>query len=137
MVLACGGFQNNQKMLANFLPYASQSSIYPLGTPYNTGDGILMAAEAGIKLWHMAGVEWGNLGPRVPSEKFGVGFRLRRQLPAGGQAINVNKAGKRFMDESVLLSHRKDLAKVQYFREEVGTYCSKANTSSSGLDASE
>jgi succinate dehydrogenase/fumarate reductase flavoprotein subunit len=109
-------------MLVNFLPYASQLPIYPLGTPYNTGDGILMASEVGAKLWHMAGVEWGNLGPKIPSEKFGVGFRLRRQLPAGSQAINVNKHGKRFMDESILLSHRKDLAKVQYFNEELGGY---------------
>jgi len=115
VVLACGGFENNMEMLVNFLPHAAKLPIYPLGSPYNTGDGISMAAEVGAKLWHMAGCELGNFAPKAPSEKFGVGFRLERQLPIGSQAIYINKYGKRFMNESILLSHRKDHFKIQDF----------------------
>ncbi len=122
VVLACGGFQNNKEMLVNFLPYMSELPIYPLGTPYNTGDGILMASEVGAKLWHMAGIELGNFAPKAPSEKFGVGFRLLRQMEVGSQAIYINKNGKRFMNESIMLSHRKELFKVQYFDHERAEY---------------
>src|SRR3989304_1859181 len=82
----------------------------------------MMAAEIGAKLWHMVGVEWGNFAPKAPSEKYGVGFRLPRQLPAGSQAIYVNKHGKRFMNESLMLSHRKELFEVQYFDSGRGGY---------------
>ncbi len=122
VVLACGGFENNKEMLVSFLPHMTELPIYPLGTPYNTGDGILMAAKVGAKLWHMAGVELGTFAPKAPSEKFGVGFRLIRLLPVGSQAIYVNKYGKRFMDEATLLSHRKDALKVQDFDHERAEY---------------
>ncbi len=122
VVLACGGFQNNHEMLVDFLPYATQLPIYPYGTPYNTGDGIVMASQVGAKLWHMTGCELGNFAPKAPSEKFGVGFRLVRHLPIGSQAIYVNKYGKRFMNESILLSHRKDLFKVQCFDHDSAEY---------------
>ena len=122
IVLACGGFQNNREMLINFLPYTSKLPIYPLGTPYNTGDGIIMASEVGAKLWHMTSCELGNFAPKAPSEKFGVGFRLKRHLPVGSQAIIINKYGKRFMSESKLLSHRRELFKVQYFDDDHAEY---------------
>ncbi|MFC1989972.1 FAD-dependent oxidoreductase [Chloroflexota bacterium] len=115
VILTCGGFENNREMLVNFSPYATELPIYPLGTPYNTGDGILMASEVGAKLWHMASPELGNFAPKAPSEKFGVGFRLLRQLPVDSEVIYINKYGKRFMNESILLSHRRELFKVQHF----------------------
>ena len=122
VVLACGGFQNNREMLVNFLPYLTQLPIYPYGTPYNTGDGIEMAAEAGAKLWHMSGCELATFAPKAPSEKFGVGFRLEKHLPIGSQAIYINKYAKRFMNESMVLDHRKDLFKVQYFDHDRAEY---------------
>lgn len=122
VVLACGGFQNNREMLVNFLPHLTQLPVYPYGTPYNTGDGIAMAAEAGAKLWHMSGCELATFAPKIPSEKFGVGFRLEKHLPAGSQAIYINKYGKRFMNESMVLDHRKDLFHVQYFDHDRAEY---------------
>lgn len=122
VVLACGGFQNNKEMLVNFLPYLTQLPVYPYGTPHNTGDGIEMAAEAGAKLWHMSGCELAAFAPKAPSERFGVGFRMERQLPTGSQAIYVNKYGKRFMNESIRLNHRKDLFKVQCFDHDRAEY---------------
>ncbi len=106
----------------NYLPNLTQLPIYPFGTPYNTGDGIAMASEVGAKLWHMSGCELGNFAPKAPSEKFGVAFRLERCMPSGSQAIYINKYGKRFMNESILLSHRKDLFKVQSFDHDRAEY---------------
>ena len=122
VILCCGGFQNNREMLVNFLPYLSALPTTPYGTPYNTGDGIHMACEVGAKLWHMSGVELGQFAPRIPSEKYGLGFRLEKALRPQSQVIYVNKAGRRFMDESVLLSHRKDLFQVQAFNQETAGY---------------
>ena len=122
VVLACGGFQNNREMLINFLPYLTRLPVYPYGTPYNTGDGIEMASEAGAKLWHMSGCELATFAPKAPSEKFGVGFRLEKHLPTGSQAIYVNKYGQRFMNESIPLNHRKDLFKVQHFDHDRAEY---------------
>ena len=122
VVLACGGFENNKEMLVNFSPYTAELPIYPLGTPYNTGDGIPMASEVGAQLWHMTSLELGNFAPKAPSEKFGVGFRLLRQLPISSQAIYINKYGKRFMNESILLSHRKEPFRVQHFDHERAEY---------------
>jgi len=115
VILACGGFQNNREMLENFLPYLTALPTTPYGTPYSTGDGVVMASEVGAKLWHMSGVELGQFAPRIPSEKYGLGFRLEKVLRPGSQAIYVNKSARRFMDEAMLLSHRKDLFQVQAF----------------------
>lgn len=123
VILACGGFENNPDMLKNFLPFAWELPIYPLGSPHNTGDGIAMASEVGAQLWHMVGLEFGNFAPKAPSEKFGVGFRLQRKMLKGSSLIYVNKYGNRFMNEvgpkpAGALSHCKELFKVQYFDAE-------------------
>jgi FAD binding domain len=67
-------------------------------------------------------VELGQFAPRIPSEQFGLGFRLEKMLRPGSQAIYVNKSARRFMDEAMLLSHRKDLFKVQVFDQENAEY---------------
>ena len=51
VVLACGGYENNQEMGRDYVP--NQPYAYPKGTPYNTGDGITMAVAVGADLWHM------------------------------------------------------------------------------------
>lgn len=123
VILACGGFENNREMLNDFLPFTWELPLYPLGTPYNTGDGIAMAAEAGAKLWHMAGLEFGNFAPRIPTEKLGVAVRLLRKMPPDSALIYINRYGRRFMNEIGprpvgTLSHCKELFKVQHFDAE-------------------
>ncbi|RHW43938.1 hypothetical protein DS832_09730 [Bombilactobacillus bombi] len=51
VVLATGGFENNQQMIEDYLqePYLS-----PIGTTYNKGAGIKMALEVGADLWAYA-----------------------------------------------------------------------------------
>ena len=41
VVLTCGGFENNQEMIRNYLP--GLPYCYTSGSPYNEGDGITMA----------------------------------------------------------------------------------------------
>ena len=127
VILACGGFQNNKEMLRNFGPYTWDLPLYPLGTPYNTGDGIIMASAVGAKLWHMTALELGNFAPKIPTEKFGAGVRLLRKMPKDSALIYINKYGKRFMNEIGpqpvgALSHCKELFKVQHFDAERGEF---------------
>lgn len=49
VVLACGGLQANKGLLAQFMGKGALSS-HNMGTPYNTGSGLLMAVEAGAKM---------------------------------------------------------------------------------------
>jgi succinate dehydrogenase/fumarate reductase flavoprotein subunit len=104
VVLACGGYQNNQEMLRNF-NYPGIRFCHS-GTPYNTGDGIMMAATAGAKLWHMASFEIMNFAIKAPSDLFNCSASLPYH-PMNGSYIFVNKYGKRFMPESRRLGHYK------------------------------
>lgn len=54
VVLAMGGFENNQEMIQSYL---GVSKLSPMGTLYNRGDGISIAQSAGAKMWHMANYE--------------------------------------------------------------------------------
>jgi succinate dehydrogenase/fumarate reductase flavoprotein subunit len=71
VVLTCGGFENNPTMIHTYL--AGLPHIYPVGTPYNTGDGIRMGIEAGADLWHMsniAGPEFFFKAPEIPVSRW-------------------------------------------------------------------
>ncbi|RMC49155.1 FAD-binding protein [Lactobacillus sp. ESL0228] len=69
VVLSCGGFENNQNMVQNFL---GQGSLAPIGTLYNQGKGIDLAIEAGARLWHMSNYDSHgfSLNRGEPREKF-------------------------------------------------------------------
>lgn len=99
VVMACGGFENNQYMLTSYYP--PDVPIYACGTPYNTGDGIPMVAELGAKMRGFSSVEWGCHCCKAGSEEIGVALAFSFQNPDSYQnAIVVNSAGKRFVNES-------------------------------------
>lgn len=50
VVLSTGGFSNNKLKIQDFI---GEVNLAPVGTLYNTGDGIDLAIEAGARLWHM------------------------------------------------------------------------------------
>ena len=54
VVLATGGFENNQEMIEDYL---GASKLSPLGSLYNKGIGIKLGAEAGAQMWHMNNFE--------------------------------------------------------------------------------
>ncbi|ANK61943.1 MULTISPECIES: NAD(P)H-dependent oxidoreductase [Loigolactobacillus] len=54
VVLTVGGFENNKQQIQNYL---GAEHLAPLGSLYNRGDGLNMAAEVGAKMWHMNNYE--------------------------------------------------------------------------------
>ncbi len=99
VVLALGGFENNPEMLTAYYP--PEVPIYPLGTPYNTGDGMKMINEVGAKLRGFGSVEWGCHCNKIASEETGVAQAFDFVGPQSwDHAIMVNKDGKRFVAES-------------------------------------
>jgi len=123
VILACGGYEYNRQMLADFHFPGATDYMFPWGTPGNTGDGIKLASEVGAALWHIASVEWGAFCARKPSQRFGtaVGAGLGRAMPEGS-FVFVNKYGKRFMPENTSLIHRKAPLEVLFFDHERAEY---------------
>lgn len=123
VLLACGGYEYNPTMLANFNVPGAVDYIFPWGTPGNTGDGVKLAIEAGAALWHMASIEWGAFCARKPSLEFGtaIGCGISRHRP-NGSYLFVNKYGKRFMAESTNIVHRKAPLEILSFDHENAEY---------------
>lgn len=107
VIMACGGFENNFMMQNWYTEFGV--NLWTWGTPYNTGDGITMCSAVGAQMWHMAGVEWGNLCYRLPSESIGCAVTTDNNtlLPYPGyNFLLVNKAGKRYINETQFFSHQ-------------------------------
>jgi succinate dehydrogenase/fumarate reductase flavoprotein subunit len=105
VVLTCGGFENNPTMVRSYV--AGLPNVYPVGTPYNTGDGIRMGIEVGADLWHMANIagpefffkapeiavsRWINL-PHVDSYLFAAGDGTRFTAE-GTPCMGADRHGK-------------------------------------------
>lgn len=97
VILACGGFEFNRRMLQDFLELPA---LYPIGHPGNTGDGIAMAQEAGAALWHMWHTH-SSYGFLVPGHPVAVRNHLGgSRNPARKLAwILVDQQGRRFTNE--------------------------------------
>lgn len=97
VVMAMGGFENNEEMVENF---TQRERMYPLGTTYNTGDGIRMAIEAGADLWHMNALS----GPwiTIKTDEMDRAFfgSMSQNLAKNFASIYVGPSGARFMAES-------------------------------------
>jgi succinate dehydrogenase/fumarate reductase flavoprotein subunit len=106
VILTCGGFENNQEMIRNYLtglPYC-----YTSGSPYNEGDGISMALAVGAKLWHMnnfAGPTMALKVPEIPTTFSMHVLHFNKNVPGG--MIVVGPDGKRFADEKFETRHGK------------------------------
>lgn len=103
VIMACGGFENNQDMIQCYLhlPYG-----YPKGTPYNTGDGILMAMRAGAALWHMNNPAGPDLNFKDPETNAYYGYSLAMGI-GSRTAIFVGPDGTRFTNEALMTRHGK------------------------------
>ena len=93
VILTCGGFENNQKMIRNYVD--GLADAYPVGTPYNTGDGIRMGIEVGAELWHMNNVS----GPLLSFKAPDIPVAQWLNLPHGKSFLFVAKDGTRFTME--------------------------------------
>jgi 3-oxosteroid 1-dehydrogenase len=98
VVLTCGGFEWSPEMVENFLSGPVQGSCSP---PHNTGDGIRMAAKAGVKLGSMREAWWGPMvlvpGDETDGAPTATLLRFER---TGPHTVIVNRNGKRFVNEA-------------------------------------
>lgn len=97
VVLACGGYENNEEMVEN---YTQRERMYPLGSTYNTGDGIKMALEAGADIWHMAALSGPWITVKTEDSDRAFFNSMYQQITNNGACIYVGKDGTRFMPES-------------------------------------
>ncbi len=97
VVLAMGGFENNQEMVSSYL---QQPYVHQRGGLFNEGDGIKMATAVGADLWHMsnsAGFTWTYQNPEMNAVGLtGVSVAL---------GCIVGLGGPRFMNESAENRH--------------------------------
>ncbi|MGE0586802.1 MAG: FAD-dependent oxidoreductase [Flavobacteriaceae bacterium] len=93
VVLACGGFEQDQEMILNHL---KAYPIYFYGATSNTGDGIRMAQAVGADLWHMNQMIGRAVGHFTHPDGRELSFNISVNPP--GYAI-VDKYGRRFANE--------------------------------------
>lgn len=114
VVLACGGFENNPKMIQD---YIGAVRLTPFGTTYNMGDGIKFGREVGADMWHMEAYEsigilsgnaWATDNGRLAFEKKPDGgnpLSLESGDYGVGSIILVGDDGSRFIDENAKSRH--------------------------------
>ncbi len=106
VVLTCGGFENNQQMIRDYLP--GVPFCYTSGTPYNEGDGITMAMSVGADLWHMNNYAGPSMALKVPEVRTTFSMQaLHYSKETPGGMIVVGPDGKRFADEKYKTRHGK------------------------------
>jgi succinate dehydrogenase/fumarate reductase flavoprotein subunit len=106
VILTCGGFENNQEMIRNYLPGVPY--CYTSGSPYNEGDGITMAMSVGADLWHMNNYAGPSMALKVPEVRttFSMQALHYSKQPPGGMIV-VGPDGNRFTDEKFKTRHGK------------------------------
>lgn len=105
VVLATGGFENNQQMIEN---YQDMSQSTYIGGGYNTGDGISMAMEVGADLWHMDVYEGGGFTYGATAFKVAPGERgtqLSNPAFTSGSVLFLAADGSRYLREDASARH--------------------------------
>lgn len=102
VVLACGGFENDMELVENF---TGRERLYPLGTIYNTGDGVRMALEVGASLWHMNALSGPWITVKTPEMDRAYFNSVTQNIANNGACIYVGPDGTRFVKESACHRH--------------------------------
>jgi succinate dehydrogenase/fumarate reductase flavoprotein subunit len=106
VVLTCGGFENNQQMIRDYLPGIPY--CYTSGSPYNEGDGITMAMSVGADLWHMNNYAGPSMALKVPEVRTSFSMQaLHYSKETPGGMIVVGPDARRFTDEKYKTRHGK------------------------------
>lgn len=105
VVLATGGFENNRKMVQDYLGVAH---LAPVGSMYNKGIGIKLGEEVGAQMWHMQNYEsLGLLHGLTIATKPGERGRLLQSWPymAAGSVFVAGDDGSRYFNEAEANRH--------------------------------
>ena len=99
VVMACGGFENNEAMRECYL---GAENMVTLGTLYNTGDGIPMVAACGAEIRNMFNYSgYGNLGGLcLPQEEGRHAKILGDNNMAVGSGFVAGGIGERYVNEN-------------------------------------
>lgn len=106
VVLATGGFENNRRMIQDYL---GAPRLAPAGSLFNKGAGVDLAIEAGADLWHMANYE--SLGLQhgltfaVPDGERGPLLVFGYDDLATGSLLTVGDDGSRYFREDETNRH--------------------------------
>lgn len=121
VVLACGGFEGNAEMKAQFL---EGKPIFNAAARTNAGDGIRMAQDLGAALWHMWHIH-GAYGFRHVDPAYPYAIRLKRfpdWFPGEQHKAKLKMAwilldqdGKRFMSEYQPYTQDTGARPMQYY----------------------
>lgn len=92
VVMTCGGFENDQEMLQDYLSF---ERMHAAGASKNTGDGHRICAKLGASMWHMSSFAgaWTN-GVSRDGKTF---LQYRTLKKAQGIVVGIN--GRRFYQE--------------------------------------
>jgi 3-oxosteroid 1-dehydrogenase len=96
VILASGGFEHSQALRERYLPTPTDEK-WSAASPYNTGD-MLVAGQAVGAATALLDEAWWGPSITVPGEDRARALFTERSMPG---AILVNRAGKRFVNESV------------------------------------
>ena len=116
VVLACGGFEWNERLVKNFL---RGPLTHPVSMKTNTGDGLMMALRAGAMIGNM-GEAWWMPAADLPE---GVNDMNRAMINAERtrpRSIMVNREGRRFTNEAANYNafggafRQEDVARFEY-----------------------
>lgn len=110
VILACGGFENNEDMVEN---YTQMQYCFSKGAAYNEGDGIKMAMRVGADLWHMSALSGPDVNFKDPNMAIAFGYGLQWPSPTGNitgffgsnSAFFIGSNGRRFVDEASAPRH--------------------------------
>lgn len=98
VILACGSYEANVGMIQTF---AHRTGAYPIGSAYNTGDGIAMAQRIGAQMWHMNALSGPWIEAKVPDvDRCYWSCNSQWRFTKDGKSIFVSSDAKRFMPES-------------------------------------
>lgn len=100
VVMALGGFENNPEYMQQATGY---TTVYPIGTLYNEGDGIRMAQQVGAKLWHMGA--WESNGTGLAQKEDRIRNLSTRTFFTSGSVVLVGTDGSRYIAEDLEQRH--------------------------------
>jgi succinate dehydrogenase/fumarate reductase flavoprotein subunit len=97
VVLATGGFEWNPDLVRSFL---GVREIHPVSQPHNTGDGLVMALEAGALAANMTEAWWFPVTSTGARTYDGSPLHNVSTPRAEAGCITVNRRGRRFTNEA-------------------------------------
>ena len=117
LILACGGYEASPELTQEYIRACMDIAV--TGSPFNRGDGVLMAQAAGARLHHMDCIEWQGYGARIePDSEVNGRVGTSTNWHSEPAVIMVNKYGRRFFREDMRMGHTR-----QFPRRRVPRLC--------------